>query len=345
MRPTRRGIGVLVVCVGGLALGASFGARELNALVLPGFVALVAAYVQLRWLSRPAVERTLPADGFVGGDGAVELQFRRASDGGPIARPFVGTVTEHSSGGLTVFFDRETTAVGSEPLTYTVQYGARGRQTLGPATVRARDVFGLMERTLRCPKRDRLVVYPSRRPIPSWFVRELATTAAAETPDRRAEFDYLREYGRGDSLRDVHWATTAKQGELVVKEFVAEADAETVSVAARSAPEVTDAMAEAATSISLALLEAGQPVAVTVPAGETTATPGVPSTRTELLELLATTGAGTPGVADADIVIDANPQETTVRTARETYRFDALTGAAAGSGGAEPARAVSGGSQ
>ena len=33
------------------------------------------------------------------------------------------------------------------------------------------------------------------------------------------EFVALREYRRGDSLRRVHWRSTARLGELVVKEF------------------------------------------------------------------------------------------------------------------------------
>ena len=60
MRPTRRGYVVVAVVVGAVAAGAVFGARALDAVVLPGVVALAAAVLQLRRASVPAVNRTLP---------------------------------------------------------------------------------------------------------------------------------------------------------------------------------------------------------------------------------------------------------------------------------------------
>ena len=64
LRPTRRGYAVVAVVVGGVAAGAVFGARALDAVVLPGVVALVAAVVQVRRGSAPTGGRTLsPAGG------------------------------------------------------------------------------------------------------------------------------------------------------------------------------------------------------------------------------------------------------------------------------------------
>ena len=73
--------------------------------------------------------------------------------------------------------------------------------------------------------RRRLIVYPA---IGQWnmelFEQQLGSsvshqTLAPQVVGREQEFRGLRDYREGDSARWIHWPTTARRGELVVREF------------------------------------------------------------------------------------------------------------------------------
>jgi uncharacterized protein (DUF58 family) len=104
---------------------------------------------------------------------------------------------------------------------YTVLADIRGRYRVGPLAIRMTDPFGLCELTRAFPTTDRLTVIPQITPLP-------AARMAGEytgTGDSRArsvavhgEDDAAtREYRRGDDLRRVHWKSTARTGELMVR--------------------------------------------------------------------------------------------------------------------------------
>ncbi len=104
---------------------------------------------------------------------------------------------------------------------YTVRAELRGRYDVGPLTLRMTDPFGLCEMTRSFPSSDRLTVIPQVYPL------QLVRLAGeyAGTGDSRArsvavhgEDDAAtREYRRGDDLRRVHWRSTARVGELMVR--------------------------------------------------------------------------------------------------------------------------------
>jgi uncharacterized protein (DUF58 family) len=104
---------------------------------------------------------------------------------------------------------------------YTVRAELRGRYEVGPLTLRMTDPFGLCEMTRSFPSSDRLTVIPQVNPL------QLVRLAGeyAGTGDSRArsvavhgEDDAAtREYRRGDDLRRVHWRSTARVGELMVR--------------------------------------------------------------------------------------------------------------------------------
>jgi uncharacterized protein (DUF58 family) len=104
---------------------------------------------------------------------------------------------------------------------YTVRAELRGRYEVGPLTLRMTDPFGLCEMTRSFPSSDRLTVIPQVTPL------QLVRLAGeyAGTGDSRArsvavhgEDDAAtREYRRGDDLRRVHWRSTARVGELMVR--------------------------------------------------------------------------------------------------------------------------------
>lgn len=327
MRLTRRGTAVLVGCVLAVGSAALYGPRALNALVVPGVVALVAAYFQVSRAKPPEAVRKTPGDDHVGRGGTVELDFvERSGVGGtaePLARPFVGRVTERLPDGVSAEDTTVETVVGSEPVTYEVTYEARGEHALGPATVAARDVLGLLERELETDGTDTVLAYPELFAIARWARRDLRALHETGIHEERSEFDRLREYTDGDSLRDVHWKTTAKRDELIVKEFAAEAETEAVTLAAGADAGGADGMASATASLALTLIEDGVPVEVTLPGGSVTAGADRGS-RTQLLERLATVGPGRVRTEDADVVVFGTESETTITVGDSETTFAEL---------------------
>ncbi|HEY7174673.1 MAG TPA: DUF58 domain-containing protein [Micromonosporaceae bacterium] len=104
---------------------------------------------------------------------------------------------------------------------YTVRADVRGRFEVGPLVVRLTDPFGLCELTRSFPSVDHLVVIPQVHPLP--MVRLAGEYAGAGESHARTvavhgEDDAAtREYRHGDDLRRVHWRSTARTGELMVR--------------------------------------------------------------------------------------------------------------------------------
>jgi uncharacterized protein (DUF58 family) len=104
---------------------------------------------------------------------------------------------------------------------YTVRADVRGRYQVGPLVVRLTDPFGLCELVRAFPSVDRLTVIPQVAPLPSVrLAGEYAGTgdSRARSVAVHGEDDAAtREYRHGDDLRRVHWRSTARVGELMVR--------------------------------------------------------------------------------------------------------------------------------
>ncbi|WP_283401839.1 DUF58 domain-containing protein [Halorubrum sp. DM2] len=345
---TRRG---RVAGVAGLVAVASAlvaGGRALDAVVLPVAVALAAGYVQVSRVETPPVRHVPPPDGFVGETRDVRLEFGSGATrgDGTASLSFLADIHVRVDEGL----DGPTTpiraSVGTEPISYRVTYRRRGERVLGPIDLTVTDVFGLFERDLVVDETAAVIVYPPRDPIPTGFRRALRAADAVDVSREREEFDRLREYTRGDAVRDVHWATTAKRDEIVVKEFAAETARNQVTIAGGTAvsggDEITgfgtadrgdgsaddrppsaaaaDELARATVSLALALLDDGVPVEVALPAGRASASPGGRGRR-EVLELAARTGPGTVTDDDADVTVIADTSGARFRTGDRSVSF------------------------
>jgi uncharacterized protein (DUF58 family) len=110
---------------------------------------------------------------------------------------------------------------GVRDVTYPVRADTRGRYSVGPLAVRLTDPFGLVELTRSFATVDDLIVTPVVAPLPSirlggdWAGggESTARSVAASGSDDAA----TREYRHGDDLRKVHWRSTARVGELMVR--------------------------------------------------------------------------------------------------------------------------------
>jgi uncharacterized protein (DUF58 family) len=102
-----------------------------------------------------------------------------------------------------------------------VRPDVRGRYTVGPLTVRLTDLFGLCEVTRSFANTNTLTVTPVVHPLPATHIggdwvgagETRARSAAVHGEDDAA----TREYRHGDDLRKVHWRSTARVGELMVR--------------------------------------------------------------------------------------------------------------------------------
>lgn len=110
---------------------------------------------------------------------------------------------------------------GHREVSYRVRSDLRGRYPLGPLQLRLGDPFGLCELTRAFTSADTLTVVPQVQALPP--VRLSGEwTGYGESHSRAValagEDDAVpREYRHGDDLRRVHWRSTAKYGELMVR--------------------------------------------------------------------------------------------------------------------------------
>lgn len=322
MRLSARGWVVALAVVGAVASAAAFGPRGLNAIAAPGLVALVAGAWQVYRTEPPSLSRSLPERGERGATVRVRLEVSATP-----ARS--ARVVDEVAWGLEADgADRELVVDDDTTVEYDLHLAARGRRSVGPATVVVRDVLGLLTRRFTFPDRDAVVVHPRVHRLAGPRSEVLARLHGGAGDDRRA-FDGLRTYRRGDPLRDIHWRSSAKQPdeEFVVKQFAIEEGGRTVEIAAGAAAGRSDAMAEAAASVAVGLLESGVRVGLTTPGGrlepQDVAGPRV------VLDHLAEVGHGPVSATArdrADAVVHASMDDVRVTVGTHDLAFSELSG-------------------
>ena len=188
---------------------------------------------------------------------------------------------------------------GVRQVTYPVRSDVRGRFRIGPLSVRLTDPFGLCELARSFATSDELVVTPALFPLPAvrlggdWTGGgDAASRSVAVSGSDDAA---TREYRHGDDLRKVHWKSTARTGELMVRReeqpFQSRAtllldgrgDAHRGEGPGASFEYAVSAVA----SIGVTLARAGFALSMLRDSGEAVAPPGVPLTEGLLLDELA----------------------------------------------------------
>lgn len=311
MRPTLRGTAVLGVAVTAVLIGTQFGQAGLRAVAGPLFVAVLAGAGQLLWAGEPTVRRESPRRGFPGESRQVTLTV----EGGGVAR-LTDRLPDAVSGATTV--ERSLPAT----VTYEATYRQRGEHRLGPVDVTLTDALGLVRREYTVDATDAVLVYPPvyRLGGPDAFAR----TLVPEADDRQA-FDRLREYAPGDSLRDVHWKSSAKREELLVKEFADQRADRALLIVGEADQGHGDEMAAAVATLAMAALETGLAVELSVPGGQVGGGYG-DTHRTRLLETLARTPAGPSARSDeADVLVSAGADGVTVTVEGRRRAFEDVT--------------------
>jgi hypothetical protein len=110
---------------------------------------------------------------------------------------------------------------GQRAVGYQVRSEVRGRFVLGPLGVRLGDPFGMCELQRAFTATDTLTVTPVVVPLPAVPLDGALAgsgTSTARSVAAAGEDDVsTREYRHGDALHRVHWRSTARRGELMVR--------------------------------------------------------------------------------------------------------------------------------
>jgi uncharacterized protein (DUF58 family) len=107
---------------------------------------------------------------------------------------------------------------------YRGRLAQRGRYSLGPLRVSTRFPFGLFRHSFVCGTTTELTVLPRLgRLTQSWKALRHETFAGNERREHRpgidGDFYGLRPWQRGDSRRWIHWRSTARAGDVMVRQF------------------------------------------------------------------------------------------------------------------------------
>ena len=289
---TKRGWSLLGAAAGLLVAGRLLGTAELTTLGICAGALIVGAVVWTRTRTLPlTLTRTLrPGRVQVGGDARVDLELRAS---GPTPQV---TVTDSFDDGrraarfITPALERGQPARAA----YRIPTDRRGRFSVGPAVVGIADPFGLTHRFVALGASDDVIVRPR--------VHALGASTAApgqrrSSAQRRAlvpvpsvaddEFLALRDYEMGDDLRRIHWRSTARLGELIVREDESAWQPETVLVLDNRAGAHRrgsyEAAIEALASIAVRIGRAGRAVDILTTAGRRLGAVGGEGLRIETL--------------------------------------------------------------
>ncbi|WP_328848584.1 DUF58 domain-containing protein [Micromonospora zamorensis] len=321
---TARGVGLLVAAVVLLGVGFRFAYPELTLLgaaagAAVGYAALVAA-----WRPRLTVTRLADPDRVARGEPAsMTLTVRNSG-----RLRSANLLAEDRCGDRTVPVPVLRLRPGRDTeVRYDVPTHRRGVVPVGPLRVTRRDPLGLVALARPYGATVPVWVYPRVHPLTA------VPTGAGRSLDGRVDgvphgsitFDSLREYVVGDELRRVHWRTSARVGELMVRENVdtslprlvvlldnrATAHPERVAGVVES----FEAACEAAASIVTAAHRADLPVVLLFAAAEPAA-PVTPGGETD--------GGGAAGPLDRLAAAGLSSDDDAVRAATTRLRQDRL---------------------
>jgi uncharacterized protein (DUF58 family) len=252
MRITTRGYGLLAAGALLLAAGFWFGYPELAALGAAAIVAVVGALAFVAWRPRLTVSRIVDPDRVMRGEPSrVTLHVANASrffGASLVARDRLALADGRSASSRARTDGRSASsraradgrsassrAGGTVPVPLvrlrpgkvtTVAYGVptrrRGVIDIGPLEVSRRDPLALVGVVRRYGGQNKVWVRPRVHVItavPVGLSRSM-DGRIDRVPHGSITFAALREYVMGDDLRHVHWRTSARVGELMVREHV-----------------------------------------------------------------------------------------------------------------------------
>lgn len=219
MTVTSRCLGLGVASALLTVIGSVLGYAELVLLGTAGLVVIGYAAAAVSWQPRLAVRRSVQPDRVNRGEECVATLVvdnqRRWGSASLLAEERCGPRW------LTVPLVRLRPGAQTT-VRYPVPTDRRAVLTVGPLRVSRRDPFGLVTVARRYGDPVQVWVRPQVHPlqaVPAGVARSL-DGQIDRVPHGSITFDSLREYVVGDELRRVHWRTSARIGQLMVREQV-----------------------------------------------------------------------------------------------------------------------------
>lgn len=257
---TRRGRAVLALGVAVYVVAWVFGSQALYP-VAAGLV--LAVLLAVGWVRASAVAPTLRRHGlgnvYEGNDVRIRLEVAMRSLVPPptlVAIERAGRLPERSV---------EIAHGGGR---YVLPNVRRGRYVFDPVRLSIEDPFGLARAELVRGEQEALVVYPELVDLPTLF-----SEGGTHAQDGRRilmqrptgyELHSVREHMQGESLRAVHWPSTARRGRLMVKELEDAPRDEIVVLLDATDPSTFDLAVRAAGSLLRAHVRRGRRCALVV---------------------------------------------------------------------------------
>jgi uncharacterized protein (DUF58 family) len=202
--------------------------KTINLLLLLGYVLLalvgVNAWVAWRSARRLTAARRPSAPVFPGE--AVVISSEVAN---PSSRPVTALVSERSGWNRAAWFLAPLGARGSRTLTARWKFPTRGRHRVEPLTADVSYPFGLVQAVRDLTGPGEVFVLPAVGRVDlagfrRWLARGVSGESPSRRPSRRAapgtgDVRGLRPYRPGDSPRDIHWRSSARRDQLLVREY------------------------------------------------------------------------------------------------------------------------------
>jgi uncharacterized protein (DUF58 family) len=264
---TTRGRRLLLLAAGLYLVSWGFGTAVMFPVAIGLSIAPLAALIWVKALDRPMLLRRRT--------GHLELTEGQSVDVGLEVRPATGGPIP----GRAVMVDRLGSRVIETELgrrgrvlrgRYEIANAPRGRYRMDGAELLIADPFGLAEARIPLDRADQMLVYPRVYELEGLF-----TDGGTPGGDRgrsmlhrTAGYDLhsIREHQVGESLRRVHWRSTARRRRLMVKELqdtprdeaCVLLDGEAAAVAGTSPDSSFDMQVRAAASLLRRMSDAGQ---------------------------------------------------------------------------------------
>ena len=325
---TTRGRSVLALGLVVYVAAWAFGSKPLYPVAAGLILVSVCAWLWLRVVNRPFVaqRRVGPHEQVEGDDVSVRLELDYARR----LVPPVATLVERLGrlGEQRQPFRRYGRRLRVE---YTLKSVPRGRYVFAEARIELSDPFGLQQATVPLPAPGALLVFPRLVRLDRLFSESGAHALEGRRLllRRPTGFDLhsVREHEPGESLRMIHWRSTARRGQLMVKELE-DAPRDEIAVLLDAAADAVagssfDVQVRAAGSILDAYLRRGRRAVLVVNSDRHESCHAAsPADRTRALELLAAVEPNGRGPLEALLGEEASPASRALELVVVTARLD-----------------------
>ncbi|HIE99066.1 MAG TPA: DUF58 domain-containing protein [Fuerstia sp.] len=228
----REGVVYLAIMLA-LAVGALLGHRNMPLLV---FGMMAGPFVLNGWivyvmLKNVSLTRRVPRRAMVGEFVVVEIEV---TNGKRVLASHMLEVRDRVSGGELSRGSRDEEGTvtylripphDSRTGRYQLRFAVRGEYQLGPMRVSSRFPLGIGERGHIDSQTSQLLVHPQVGTLlPAWQRQQKELSEASQRVQFRMglfddEFHRIREFRSGDNPRSIHWKSTAKRGQLMIREY------------------------------------------------------------------------------------------------------------------------------